>query len=84
MEKQSTIPTVHKLAPAFDIVEQLGGKGVVAKAVKLDRSAVTRWCMASPKGTGGMIPQRHWPALMRLATRRGVPLTLEALAGIKM
>ena len=77
------IPVLHKCEPAFTVIERLGGKGRVAELTKLDRSTLTRWCAAPPVGTGGLIPQRYWPALLRHAKRMGVELTLQDLSNLK-
>lgn len=79
-----TIPTVHAHEPAFSIINRLGGKGEVSYRLDLDKSTLSRWCQPRPQGTGGMIPQRHWPAIIALAREIGVPLTLEDLAGISV
>lgn len=77
------IPLIHKCEPAYTVIEKLGGKAAVAHATKLDKSTLTRWCALPPMGTGGVIPQRHWPALIRLAKRQGQELTLQELANIR-
>lgn len=77
------IPTTHKCEPAFTVIERLGGKGNLSKTLKLDRSTLTRWCAPVPIGTGGTIPQRHWPDLLKLAKRMGVTLTLQELVNLK-
>ena len=76
------IPTLHKLEPAYSLIEKLGGKAAVAEALGLDKSALSRWCMPRPGGTGGMVPIRHWSALMRLAKQHNVQLALEELADL--
>jgi hypothetical protein len=77
------IQVVHKLDPAYMVIEKLGGKAAVAAATKLDKSTLSRWCAPPPVGTGGVIPQRHWPALLRLAKRQGQELTLRELANLR-
>jgi hypothetical protein len=76
------IPTVHKLEPAYSLIEKLGGKSAVAEAIGLDKSALSRWCMPRPGGTGGVVPQRHWPALMRMARAQNVSLAVRELADL--
>lgn len=78
-----TIPTIHKLEPAYLVLERLGGKITVARALKLNNSTLSRWCSPVPIGTGGSIPQRHWPALMRLAKKQGIRLTLDDLVQMR-
>lgn len=79
-----TIPTIHTLEPAFTVIEKLGGKAAVAEELELDKSALSRWCQPRPAGTGGVIPQRHWPALMLMARRKSVDITLEELAAVEV
>jgi transposase-like protein len=78
-----TIPTIHKLTPAFDVLERLGGKSAVAAELEVSASTLSRWCQPHPKGTGGLIPQRHWPALIGLAKRRNVKLSVSDLAAVR-
>lgn len=79
-----TIPTIHKLDPAFTVVERLGGKGEVADVLDLDKSTLSRWCQPRPSGTGGMIPQRYWPKLIWMARIKRVAVTVEELASLKV
>lgn len=51
------------------IIERLGGYRYVAERVERDPTTVFRW-----QTTG--IPAEHWPAILRLARRRGLRLTL--------
>lgn len=78
-----TIQTIHRLDPAYTVVERLGGKSQVAEALRLDKSTLSRWCQPVPFGTGGVIPQRHWPQLLQLARKRGVEVSLEELVQIE-
>jgi hypothetical protein len=55
------------------IIERLGGYRFVAKRIKRDPTTVFRW-----QSTG--IPAEHWPAILRLARRREVELSLDAIA----
>jgi len=67
----------YRLDPAHKIVRRLGGARVVAEEVDRAYTAPYRWAMPrNVGGTGGIIPMRHHPALMRLARRRGVKLKL--------
>lgn len=79
-----TIPTVHKLEPAFSIVERLGGKSAVAAELHLSASTLSRWCSARPKGTGGTIPQRYWNDLLLLAQRRKVEISPKDLFVVRI
>ena len=79
-----TIPTIHTLEPAFTVIERLGGKAAVAEQLSLDKSALSRWCQPRPAGTGGVIPQRHWAALMQMARAKHVDITLEELAAVEV
>jgi len=77
------IQTIHTLGPAYEIVSRLGGKTTVAEELKLDKSTLSRWCQPRPLGTGGVIPQRYWPALIEMARRQGVDINVKELAGIE-
>ena len=78
-----TIQTIHRLEPAFTIVERLGGKSTVAESLGLDKSTLSRWCQPKPWGTGGMIPQKYWTKMLELARQAGVDIALEELASIE-
>lgn len=78
-----TIPTIHRAEPAFTVIERLGGKSAVSEALKLDKSTLSRWCQPIDSGTGGVIPQRYWPALIEMARRQGVDISVKELAGIE-
>lgn len=77
------IPTIHYQEPAFSVLEKLGGKSAVAHELGLSPSTLSRWCQPSPQGTGGIIPQRHWPALLAYAKKQRVALKLAELAAIR-
>lgn len=78
------IPTVHTLSPAYDVIERLGGKTEVADRLNLDKSTLSRWCQPRPDGTGGHIPQRHWPELMKLAREKKVRIKIEELIAVEV
>ena len=78
------IPTVHTLEPAYSVIQRLGGKSEVAERLNLDKSTLSRWCQPRPEGTGGMIPQRHWPELMKLAREKKVRIKIEELAAVEV
>lgn len=77
------IEAIHKCAPAYEIIELLGGKTSVSELLDLDKSTLSRWCQKPPRGTGGLIPQRYWTDLLKAAKRQGVALTVEDLAAVK-
>jgi len=77
------IPTVHKLSPAYEVIESLGGKTAVAAELDLAPSTLSRWCQPHPEGTGGVIPQRHWPAILRMSKRLKVALSLSDLCTVR-
>lgn len=77
-----TIPVIHTLCPAYQIIESLGGKSAVAAELGLDKSTLSRWCKEAPGGTGGVIPQRYWPQLLQMARRQGRDISVKELAGI--
>jgi hypothetical protein len=65
------------MEPAATIVRNLGGPTAVALYLGLHRTRVSNW--SRPKesgGTGGIIPQKHIPALLILADQIGVALAL--------
>ena len=78
------IPTVHTLAPAYDVIQRLGGKTEVADRLNLDKSTLSRWCQPRPEGTGGQIPQRHWPELMKMAHEKKVRIKIEELVAVEV
>ena len=52
-----------------ELIDNLGGIGAVAEALKVDRSAVGNWRLA-----GRSIPWKHKPAIARLAAEKAVNL----------
>lgn len=78
------IATIHTVEPAYSVVERLGGKTEVAHQLQLDKSTLSRWCQPRPEGTGGQIPQRHWPQLLQMARVKGVTITIEELVGVEV
>lgn len=79
-----TIPVIHKLEPAYTIVEKLGGKSAVAAELNLDKSTLSRWCKPAPGGTGGLIPQRYWPQLIAMARRQNVTINVMELVAVEV
>jgi hypothetical protein len=49
----------------------LGGSSAVSRDLgDITPSGVFRWSEAPPKGTGGLIPSRYIPRLIRIAHKR--------------
>lgn len=72
-----------QLNPAREIVAKLGGVNATARALDLSPSAVSRWMQPPSKhGTGGHIPRRHWPAIIKHAKSEGVRIRLTDLAAL--
>lgn len=66
------------MEPAHTIISRLGGEAAVAAATGTAYTAPYRWQHPKDKGgTGGLIPQKHHPALLAFARRRGVTLTAD-------
>lgn len=65
---------VHDCKPAAEIIARLGGTAQVAAITGLDQSTIRRWRMPTPKGTGGLIPDRAKIELIDHARRLGVTL----------
>lgn len=63
------------MEPARTIIARLGGPGAICSALGLAYTAPYRWTYAREKGgTGGLIPQRHHPALLQMARGLGIQL----------
>ena len=77
-----SIPTIHKNEPAFSVLERLGGKSAVAAELQVAASTLSRWCQPSPQGTGGLIPQKHWPALLAYAKKQKISLSVSDLCRV--
>lgn len=66
---------VGGLEPAASIITRLGGPKEVAAEIGIHRTRVSKWKLPKASGgTGGTIPQKHYPALMRFARKKGVDL----------
>lgn len=66
------------MEPAQTIIEQLGGPSVVAKIAGVHRTRVSNWKRAKEDGgTGGTIPFKHVPALLKAAGEKGVELSAD-------
>ncbi len=77
------IPTIHTLAPAYPLIEKLGGKAAVASELGVNKSTLSRWCAPPPGGLGGVVPQRYWDQLIAMGKRQRTPVTLRELTHIK-
>jgi hypothetical protein len=74
----------HFLKPASTIVETFGGVSSMADLLDLNRGTVSRWMTPTLfRGTGGQIPQKHWPAILKLAKRRKLKISLQELSGLR-
>lgn len=63
---------------AARIIEKFGGAVPLARDLNTHRSNVCRWTYpASRGGTGGYIPTRRVPEIMKLAEMYGIEITQE-------
>jgi len=84
----------QKCEPAASLIARLGGPSAVVRFVRLhaiepdgDRrtrgmhvSTVLRWSMSvEQNGTGGCIPVKYWPALIKAARSQGIEITMRDL-----
>lgn len=61
--------------PADKIIKDLGGLSAVATITGVTAHSVMRWRMPQDSGgTGGAIPSRHVPTLIKAAQEKGIPL----------
>lgn len=68
------------MEPASTIIKKLGGEAVVSKITGTSLATPYRWQYPKrAKGTGGIIPQRHHPAILSFAHENNIPLTLDEL-----
>jgi hypothetical protein len=75
----------HTLNPAHGVVRMLGGCQEIGRSLGVHASTVSRWSKdAKTGGTGGRIPQKHWAALASMAQDKGVALSIEQLAGLRL
>ncbi len=64
------------MEPARSIIQKLGGESVVAELTGTAYTAPYRWQHPREKGgTGGMIPQKHIPVLLKFAMDHHIPLS---------
>ena len=70
---------VGGLEPASTIIRLLGGPKKVADEIKIHRTRVSKWKLPKESGgTGGTIPPKHIPRLMRFALREKIDLRYSA------
>lgn len=71
-KSQPSKQPLEKFLPAARVIEILGGYETVAKIVSRHPISVYRWTRsAKDGGTGGKIPQEHFGALIKAATKLG-------------
>lgn len=64
--------------PAKKVIDRLGGEANVSKITGTSFTAPYRWQHEKSKGgTGGLIPQRHHPALLQYARIHNIALSPE-------
>jgi hypothetical protein len=64
------------MEPAHSIIKRLGGPAAVSARLGVAYTAPYRWQHPPEKGgSGGLIPQKHHPALLAFATELGVELS---------
>lgn len=76
-EMQEQEDHAGRCEPAHGLIQRLGGYSQVALYVRrygvnqsraMNRSTVYRWTVSTDEGgTGGYIPAKHWPALIKAA-----------------
>ena len=71
----------HTENPAYSVVKRLGGGVAVSRRLEITPGSITRW-MSRGEGNG-VIPQKHWDALIKMGRGLGVQITLEMLKGHK-
>jgi hypothetical protein len=85
----------NKCEPAYSMIRRLGGPSEVARAIQqhaigpegdrrtraLNPSTVCRWSASvTDGGTGGVIPIKYWPALVKIARAKGHEITIADLS----
>lgn len=69
-----------RVTPAQIVIDYYGSAGAVARALGVDRSAVSKWRAPKEKqGSEGYLPARVLRQLMLLAKEQGLPWTAEEL-----
>lgn len=85
----------NKCEPAYSLIRSLGGTHEVARAIQqhaiepggdrrtrgINQSTVCRWSASVANGgTGGVIPIKYWPAIVKIARAKGRELSIADLA----
>lgn len=66
------------MEPASTIIKLFGGPTRVSEIVGVHRTRVSNWMRPKEKGgTGGRIPQSHFPILLHEARERGIALSAD-------
>ena len=75
--------TKNKRQPAWTVVTKLGGVRATARVLGIAPSAVSRWMSdRDNKGTGGVVPQKHWKTLLSYAKQERIELSESDLYSI--
>lgn len=62
--------------PAASVIRKLGGEKIVSEITGTAYTAPYRWQYAvDNRGTGGKVPAKHIPALLRYAADMGIELS---------
>lgn len=84
----------QKCEPAASLIARLGGPSAVVRMVRnyaireggdrrtrqLHAATVIRWTMPQEQnGSGGSIPVKYWPALIKAARDEGITITIRDL-----
>lgn len=66
------------MEPASSIIAKLGGPSAVSRIVGVHRTRVSNWMRSKEVGgTGGNIPFKHVPALLKAAEEKGEKLATD-------
>lgn len=72
------------MEPASNIIKKLGGPSKVALITGAHRTRVSNWMRGKDVGgTGGMIPFKHVPKLLKAAEEKGLPLSADDFLPVK-
>lgn len=64
-----------------EIIEKLGGKGVIADKLGVSKGAVYLWFYPKPSGGNGIIPARQAIKIYELAKEEGIDCTIQEVIG---
>lgn len=68
------------MSTATSIIRRCGGFQQVADWLGVSRTTVLRWTLSrDQRGTGGVIPSKHWPPLIAAAKLNGIEISLDEL-----